>query len=271
MSEFGLSDRHAIVTGASGGLGRALCDELLAAGAHVSALDLDREALMRMAEADDSGRLATARLDVTDAQACTNTFADLRAKQGAIDLLINNAGITHFSTVANTSASTVAQVMSVNFLGAVHCSQAALPDLLSRRGQLVVLSSVAGFAPLYGRCAYSASKHALHGYFETLRCEALEEGMNVLLVCPSFIATQRDHPDAKSPYTGAARPGAARATVGEVIQAEDAARAIMGAIRNRDRELLLGRVAKQSRWARRFWPRLYERIMIREARQEVSQ
>jgi NAD(P)-dependent dehydrogenase (short-subunit alcohol dehydrogenase family) len=270
MSGWTLADRHAVVTGASGGLGRALCNELLAAGARVSGLDIDREALHRMQEADGSGRLMTASLDITDAGGCKRAFVDLRAKHGPFDLLINNAGITHFSTVAATAASTISQVMAVNFLGAVHCTQAALPDLRTRRGQVVVMSSVAGFAPLYGRCAYSASKHALHGYFETLRCETLEEGLNVLLVCPSFIATQRDHPDATSPYAGAARPGAARSTVGEVMQTEDAAHAIMEAIRRRRRELLLGRVAKQSHWARRLWPGLYEKIMIRGARGEVS-
>ena len=269
MSGAALTDRHAVVTGASGGLGRALCAELLAACARVSALDIDRDALLGMREADASGRLLTETLDITDPAACARTFAALREGQGPIDLLVNNAGITHFSAVADTEASTIAQVMAVNFLGAVHCAQSALPDLRARRGQLVVLSSVAGFAPLYGRSAYSASKHALHGFFETLRAETVEDGMNVLLVCPSFIATQRDHPDARSPYDGAARPGGARATVGEVMQPEDAARAIMAAIRARRRTLLLGRVAKQSHWVRRLWPGLYERIMIRSARREV--
>lgn len=265
-----VADRHAIVTGASGGLGRALCETLLAAGARVAALDIDHDALLRLREADATGRLVTRDLDITDAAACQRVFADLRSESGPADLLINNAGITHFSTARDTAATTVAQVMAVNFMGAVHCTQAALPDLCARQGQLVVMSSVAGFAPLYGRCAYAASKHALHGYFETLRSEVGEEGVNVLLVCPSFIATQRDHPDAKSPYHGAARPGGARATVGEVMQPEAAARTILDAIRARRRRLVLGRVAKQSYWAHRLWPRLYERIMVREARSEVT-
>jgi len=271
VTEATIRDRHAVVTGASGGLGHALCEELLSAGARVSGLDIDRDALLAIQRSNTSRPLVTAAVDITDASACDEAFADLRSRQGPVDILVSNAGITHFSRAADTAASTVAQVMAVNFLGAVHCTQAALPDLRARRGQVVVVSSVAGFAPLYGRCAYAASKHALHGYFETLRSETLDDDVNVLLVCPSFIATQRDHPDSKSPYPGASRPGAAHATVGEVLQAEPAASAIVEAMRARRRQLLLGRVARQSYWARRLWPRLYEKIMIRGARSEVSE
>lgn len=133
-----------------------------------------------------------------------------------------------------------------------------------------MLSSVAGFAARFGRCAYSASKHALHGFFETLRSEVGDRGVNVLMVCPSFIDSQRDQPDSKSPYVGAARPGSASATVGEVMSPEQAAREIVGAIVKRRKQLLVGRVAKQSHWLRRISPGLYDSIMTRRARDEVT-
>ncbi len=265
-----IDQHHAIVTGASGGLGRALCSELLSAGARVSALDIDAEALEAMMADDVSGRLHVQPLDITDAAACSEAFQALRSVHGPIDLLINNAGITHFSTVADVSVETVGQVLAVNFMGAVACTKAALPDLLARKGQVVVMSSVAGFAPLFGRCAYSASKHALHGFFETLRAETRGHGLSVLMVCPSFIATQPAGTISKSPYAGAARPGSARATIGEVIHPSRAAREIMSAIHERRSQLLIGRVAKQSYWVRRLWPRLYDTIMIRQARREVG-
>jgi NAD(P)-dependent dehydrogenase (short-subunit alcohol dehydrogenase family) len=258
------------VTGASGGLGRALCDELLAAGARVSALDIDAAALDAMVADDESGRLHTQTLDITDAEACVAVFEALRDQHGPVDLLVNNAGITHFSTVADVSTETVGQVMAVNFMGAVACTKAALPDLLARRGQVAVLSSVAGFAPLFGRCAYSASKHALHGFFETLRSETREQGVNVLMVCPSFIATQPAGSEAKSPYAGAARPGSAHATVGDVMPPSQAAREIVAAIQARKTTLLVGRVARQSYWLRRLWPGIYDTIMTRQARREVG-
>jgi len=265
-----IRDEHAVVTGAAGGLGRALCDELAKAGARVSALDIDEAALRSLASSDDSGRVRGHRLDITDAAACDDVFERLRAEHGPVDLLINNAGITHFSTVADVALETISQVMAVNFTGAVNCTKAALPDLLARRGQVVVMSSVAGFAPLFGRCAYSASKHALHGFFETLRSEVAEHGVNVLIVCPSFVDSQRDHPEAGSPYAGAARPGSARATVGEVISPESAAQQVVAAAAARRRQLLVGRVAKQSYWVRRLYPRLYDAIMLRRARHELE-
>jgi NAD(P)-dependent dehydrogenase (short-subunit alcohol dehydrogenase family) len=266
-----LRSQHVIVTGASGGLGRALCTGLIAAGARVSAIDIDESALDRMLEDDDSGRLITRVLDITDVRACAEGFASLRDEQGPVDILINNAGITHFSTVVDLACETVAQVMAVNFQGAVNCTRAVLPDLLERRGQVVVMSSVAGFAPLYGRAAYSASKHALHGFFETLRAETMERGMNVLIVCPSFIASQRDTANAGSPYPGAARPGGASETIGDVMQPETAAREILQAISQRTRDLRVGSVAKQSYWVRRLWPGLYEKIMVSRARREVGE
>jgi len=266
-----LRSQHVIITGASGGIGRALCSGLIAAGARVSALDIDESALDRMLEDDASGRLTTRVLDITDTSACIEGFAALRSKNGPIDILINNAGITHFSSVADLECETVAQVMAVNFQGAVNCTKAALPDLLERRGQVVVMSSVAGFAPLFGRAAYSASKHALHGFFETLRAETAERGMNVLIVCPSFIASQRDNTSPSSPYPGASRPGGASETFGQAMQPETAAREILQAIGRRTRDLRVGSLAKQSYWVRRLWPGLYEKIMVRSARREVGE
>jgi len=265
-----LSERHAIVTGAGGGLGRALCLELSRRGAIVSALDIDEGALRDLVASDPSGRSVGERLDITDAEACAAVFARLRGARGPVDLLVNNAGITHFSTIRDTSIDTIDQVMSVNFRGAVNCTKTALPDLFDTCGQVVVMSSVAGFAPLFARSAYSASKHALHGFFETLRCEVDDRGVNVLMVCPSFIDTQRDHPEATSPYAGAARPGSARATIGRVMSPESAASEIVDAIERRRRRLLLGRVAKQSHWLRRYLPGLYDSMMTRRARAEVS-
>lgn len=265
-----LSDKHAVVTGAGGGLGRSLCFELVRLGARVSALDIDESAIRNLVSSDVSGRLSGQGLDITDATLCDRVFGQLREESGPIDLVLNNAGITHFSTVEDVSLKTIEQVMSVNFAGAVNCTKAALPDILERRGQVVVLSSVAGFAPLFGRCAYSASKHALHGFFETLRCEVRDRGVNVLMVCPSFIDSQRDQPGSESPYAGAARPGSARTTVGDVMSPEEAAREILGAIVKRREQLFVGRVAKQSHWLRRLSPGLFDSIMTRRARDEVT-
>jgi short-subunit dehydrogenase len=110
----------------------------------------------------------------------------------------------------------------------------------------------------------------LHGFFETLRGEVQARGVNVLMICPSFIDTQRDHPGARSRYAGAARPGSARATVGKVMSSEEAAREIVGAIAIRREQLLVGRVAKQAYWLRRLLPRVYDSMMVKRARSEIA-
>ena len=108
---------------------------------------------------------------------------------GRIDILINNAGISHRSLLADTDPDVIARVMEVNFFGAANLTQAALAHIVTRRGFIVAISSVAGFSPLTGRTGYAASKHALHGFFDSLRSEVEGAGVGVTLVCPSFIRT----------------------------------------------------------------------------------
>ena len=88
-----------------------------------------------------------------------------------------------------TEPAVIRRVMEVNFFGAVHCTRAALGDLVRTRGLIVAISSVAGFSPLIARTGYAASKHALHGFFDSLRTELVDSGVDALLVCPAFIAT----------------------------------------------------------------------------------
>jgi short-subunit dehydrogenase len=78
--------------------------------------------------------------------------------------------------------------MGVNFFGSLYCTKAALDSLIERKGLIIVITSVAGFSPLYGRSGYAASKHALHGLFDSLRTE-LAYGVDVMIVCPGFTAT----------------------------------------------------------------------------------
>jgi NAD(P)-dependent dehydrogenase (short-subunit alcohol dehydrogenase family) len=266
-----LKDRHVVITGASGGLGRSLCKRLVTAGARVSALDLARSELEALRDMIDCERLVTHLLDVTDAEACAKLLARVVAERGPVDLLIHNAGITHFSSVEETRLETLRQVMDVNFVGAMNCTKPLLPGLIEQRGTIVAISSVAGFAPLYGRAAYAASKHALVGFFSTLRSELEPRGARVLIVCPSFIDTQAENPTGAALYPGTGRPGQATRTVGRPMSSDEAAAAIVDAIERKRRFLLLGRVAKISWWLSRLLPGLFERIMTRKTRSEVAE
>ncbi|MFQ5417803.1 MAG: SDR family oxidoreductase [Myxococcota bacterium] len=262
--------KHVVLSGASGGLGRVLCRQLIEKGARVTALDLNQEELAALAGEIASNRFVSRRLDVTDVRQCREVLDAVVSESGDADLLINNAGITHFSSVLETELSTIAQVMAVNFAGSVHCSKLLLPGLIRRRGMIVAVSSVAGFTPLHGRSAYAASKHAMIGFFATLRSEVADQGVRVLIVCPSFIATQKGNLAGAGLYEGTARPGQARQTVGKSMTPEQAASLMIRAIEGDTRLLLLGRVARVSWWLSRLSPTLLERIMIRQTRREVE-
>ena len=166
-----LRGRVVVVTGAAGGLGAALARQCAEAGARVSrsTSTAGAEAIAVGLRAQDHDTIGLA-CDVSDEAACHSAIADVVQRLGGIDWLIANAGISARCPPAREAAPAVLRrVMAVNFFGAAWCTQAALPSLLQRRGQIVVISSVAGFSPLVGRSAYAASKHALHGFFDSLR------------------------------------------------------------------------------------------------------
>jgi short-subunit dehydrogenase len=150
--------------------------------------------------------------------------------------------------------------MDVNFFGALHCTQAALASLVARRGLVIVISSVAGFAPLAGRCAYSASKHALHGLFETLRSEQAANGLAVMMVCPGFTRTSIEA-HALAGDGRALRGG--RSTFGRQADPDAVADAIYRGAARRRRLLVLTTVGKLSWIVARVWPALFERMMLR--------
>ena len=250
-----------VITGAAGGLGRAMAEIFLARGWTVAALDRDAAALEAHAGRGRRGH-DPYPVDVTRADVVDAVVNSVIATHGRIDIVINNAGITQLGPFAEMSGSVLRKVMDVNFFGAVNVTRATLPALRQSRGSLVAMSSVAGFAPLVRRTAYAASKHAMEGFFGSLRAEERENGVHVLIACPSFVNTNQGAgmlPD------GTHRPGAADDTVG-AMGADEAARVIVAAIDGRRDFVAVGRVAQVSWWIRRLSPRLYEHLMLRSIR-----
>jgi NAD(P)-dependent dehydrogenase (short-subunit alcohol dehydrogenase family) len=261
--------RTVLVTGAAGGLGRALALEFAANGARIVALDRD-EAGLDSLRAELEGRGAAclaAACDVTDAEACERAVVAGVERFGGLDVLVNNAGMSHRSAFERTDLAVIRRVMEVNFFGAVNCTKAALPALLAARGLVIAISSVAGYTPLIARTGYAASKHAMHGFFESLRTELAPRGVAVTMVCPSFIATQID----RNALGGDGRPVRhAQITVGRPLTADAAAQQIVaGAARGR-RLLLVGRTAWLAWWVSRLAPAVYDRLMARRLRGELE-
>ena len=258
-----------VITGAAGGLGRALAGAFAGAGARIAALDCDAagvEALAAELRAEGRQALGLA-CDVTDADACARAMDEVMRSWGQIDVLINNAGISHRSAYRRTDPAVTRRVMEVNFFGSVHCTRAALDALLAARGLVIVISSVAGFAPLIARTGYAAAKHALHGFFDSLRVELADDGVGVLLVCPSFIATGID----RNALGGDGAPARhAQQIVGVRALADDVAADILHAARSGRQLLLPGRMAKLAWWVSRLFPGYYARAMVRRLRGEMD-
>ena len=257
--------RSVVITGAAGGIGSALAARFAAAGALVALLDRDEsglESARRTLREDDTSMLAVP-CDVTSLDDCSAAVARVVEAWGGVDVLINNAGITHVSPFADTDVDVLRRVMDVNLFGAVNMTSTALDLLLARRGQIVVVSSVAGFAPLMLRTGYAASKHALHGCFESLRAELRDTGVGVTLVCPSFVRTGiGDH--ALGAHGGT--PTHERTETGGAADPGDLADAVFEATVRRRRLLLHSRTAKLSYVLSRAWPAGYEQLMARRLR-----
>jgi len=253
--------RSVVITGAGSGIGAASSRAFAAQGARVALLDRDGAAARKLAAELEAGGTPALAIDcdVTRPDDCDAASQAVRAAWGGIDVLVNNAGITQVGRVIDSELDALRRVLEVNFFGAVHCTLAALPSLIERRGRIVVMSSIAGFAPLATRAAYSASKHALHGFFESLRAEHRGDGLGVTLVCPSFVRT------AIGEHALGARAQAAgsRTGVGREIEPEQVARAIVRAVARGQDLLLVPGQARLAWWVSQLLPRVYERFMLR--------
>jgi len=267
MTARSFTGRTVVVTGAAGGLGRSLCPRFAATGAHIAALDLDAIGLQSLAE-ELTARGAdffSQACDITDEQACLDAMQAIKERFGNIDVLINNAGISHRSLLAHTAPAVIRKVMAVNFFGALHCTHAALSALRQSRGLIVAISSVAGFSPLIGRTGYAASKHALHGFFDSLRTELEDDGVGVLLVCPSFIDTGIDKAALGADGQAAAH---ARRTTGRQSTPQAVADAVFKAASHNRTLLLFSPVAKAAWFLTRLWPGRYAALMKRRQQDE---
>lgn len=181
------------ITGASSGIGEALAYDLSRRGAKLILSSRSTDALQKVKEQcqGPSNDIKILPLDLTETHILPQKVDEALQLFGPIDYLFNNGGISQRSLAVETDMQVIREVMEVNFFGTVALTKALLPSMIERKqGHIVVTSSVMGKFGTRMRSTYAASKHALHGYFDSLRQEVFEHNINITLVCPGFIKTK---------------------------------------------------------------------------------
>lgn len=179
------------ITGASSGIGEACAIAFAKKGAALILSARNESKLHEVAaKCTNAQAIHVLPMDVADHDTLEAKTKEAIQKTGQVDILINNAGISQRSLVINSSLALDKKVFDVNYFGNVGITRALLPHMIGRRtGAIVVTSSIAGKVSPPLRCAYAASKHALHGWYDVLRAEVHLHNIQVNIVCPGYIKT----------------------------------------------------------------------------------
>jgi short-subunit dehydrogenase len=255
-----------VVTGASTGIGRELCLQLAPRRPRLVLAARDEARLQQVAE-ECRGRGAEALVVPTDVAApdqCRTLVERAVARFEGIDVLVNNAGLSMFARFDELQDLSVFEtMMRVNYLGAVYLTHFALPELKRRRGQIVAVASLAGLTGVPTRSAYAGSKHAMIGFFDSLRVELRGSGVSVTVVAPDFVVSEIHRrslgPDGKP-------LGQSPMQESKLMTTAACARLIVRAMEKRERLVLGSLRGKVGRWVRLAAPGLIDLVADRAVR-----
>lgn len=256
-------DKVIVVTGASEGIGRALAGCLAIQGSKLVLAARNEERLATLVhDCTELGAEALAvPTDVTNETACKNLIESAVAKFGRIDVLVNNAGGTMWSTFEEVEDLSVFEhLMRLNYLSAVYCTHYALPELKKTKGQIIGVSSIAGMTGVPTRTGYAASKHAMFGFFDSLRIELQDSGVSVNMIAPDFVVTQIHRRALKGDGTPM---GDTPLDESKVMTAKTCAEAIVHAMEHRQRLAILSLRGKAGRWLKLIAPGIIDGIARR--------
>ncbi len=258
-----MDDKVVWITGASAGIGAALARAFAAEGAKL-VLSARREALLDETRFDcetiGAPDVMVLPLDLADTEAHETAVAAVVERFGHIDLLVNNAGISQRSLARDTVLDVDRELMEVNYIGTVGLTKAVLPVMVRQRsGHIATVTSLVGHFGTKMRSSYAASKHALHGFFDSLRAEVADDGIAITLVCPGFIATEVsvNALEGDGSKHGVMDPGQAHGMDPDVCAGK-----IVRGLKKRRAEVWVGGKEVFAAWIERFCPPLF-RAMAR--------
>lgn len=248
------------ITGASSGIGEALVYELNALDAKLIISSRNRDELFRVKQkCRNQIDVHVLSLDLEDSLSLPTKAADALRIYGRIDILINSGGISQRALALETDFKTEQRFMDVNFWGTTILSKAVLPNMIKQNsGTIVCVSSLVGKFGTRFRSAYAASKHALHGYFDSLRIELDNPNIHILLACPGFIKT-------KVTINALTADGSKQGTMDSAqengMPAEECAKQIIKAIEKKKDEVYIGGKETKGVLLKRFLPGLFAKII----------
>lgn len=254
------------ITGASFGIGEALAKRLAAENPRLILSSRRSDQLERVRDEIQHTHpldISILPFDLASPDMVKEAPGQASAFYGHVDILINNGGISQRSMAVETDMQVYRQLMEVNFFGAIALTKGLLPDMIKRRsGHIVTISSVTGKYGSPWRTGYASSKHALHGFFDSLRAEHFNDNIRVTLVTPGYIQTNIsiNALTASGEKFGKMDEGQAQG-----ITPDKCADRIVKGIKKGEEEILIGRKEAFAVYIKRFFPGLFSRI-IRKAK-----
>ena len=253
------------ITGASSGIGAALAKEYHSKGGSVVLSARRKEKLDGLAS-ELGDRAAVLPMDVTKIDEINSIHSKAETFFGPIDILINNAGISQRGAVVDTDIKVVQRIMEVNFIGNVAVTKSVLPSMLSRKtGSIVVISSLVGKLSTPFRSTYSASKHALHGYYDALRAEVASAGLQITIVCPGYIQTEIS---LHALNGKGEKHGVMDDNQSQGMSVAKCAQKIYKAVKSGKREFLVGGKETNYVLIRKYLPTMYHRLIAKMAKEK---
>ena len=255
------SDKIIWITGASSGIGKALAIELSNQNAKLILSSRKNQELVlvkKLCKNPDDVKIVL--LDLEDYTNLQSKVDEAIAAFGKIDILVNNGGISQRSFVKDTQIDVDKRIMDINYLGTIALSKAVLPHFIkNENGHFVVTTSIVGKIGTPLRSSYAASKHALHGFFDSLRAEHHQDNIAVTLVCPGFVNTNVS----KNALTGNGTPQQKMdVATANGIDPERFAKLMVKSIQNKKEEVYIAGVKeKLGVYVKRFYPKLLSKMI----------
>jgi dehydrogenase/reductase SDR family protein 7B len=259
-----MEDKIVWITGASSGIGEALVYAYNAAGAKLIISSRNGDQLSRVkSNCKDNFNVRILQLDLEDNNSLSSKAEDAIRIFGRIDILINSGGISQRSLALETDVNTEKRFLDINFWGTVTLSKAVLPRMIAQNsGSIVCISSLVGKFGTRYRSAYAASKHALHGYFDSLRIELENPNIHIMLACPGFVRTNVT-------INALTADGSTQGTMDDAqengMSPEKCAKLMIKAINAKKEEVYIGGKETNGVLLKRFFPKLFSKI-IRKAK-----